>query len=126
MKKKEKKNKIQSGSYCPDFMQLGIKEFDWIQFIQHILFFLTFLLLFFIMNQLDPFIIYTVKLVTEKKAYVSDRSKEHHRLFPTTIGRIMTIKSWSNTHCNKPKLNKDNLLSLLYHAGKYTFIVNTI
>ncbi|KAG0765775.1 hypothetical protein G6F57_002474 [Rhizopus arrhizus] len=70
------------------------------------------------MNRLDPFIIYTVKLVTEKKAYGSDRSKEHHRLFPTTIGRIMTIKSWSNTHCDKPKLNKDNLLSLLYHADE--------
>jgi hypothetical protein len=42
-------------------------------------------------------------------------------MFPDTLARIMTVKSFPLKLNEKaPKLQKENILSLLYHAGKIT------
>lgn len=98
--------------------------------------------------QLDPFIIYTVKLAMdfksvepttpiptrssrpfEKEDIAIDQEQDEEKkkyqdnftnpMFPDTMARIMTIKSYPLKSGEKiPKLRRDNILSLLYHAGK--------
>jgi hypothetical protein len=64
------------------------------------------------MTCLDPFLIYTIRLVIQNKP---NKMVAKHS-FP--IANILTIKSWPTIQFDKPKLSKGNLLSLLYHAGK--------
>ncbi|KAI8994755.1 hypothetical protein BDB01DRAFT_773964 [Pilobolus umbonatus] len=79
------------------------------------------------MPQLDPFIIYTVKLAMDYKSLeqykstnmIETNNENSNILYPEAMSRIMTIKTWS--HLNEghtPKLSKDNILSLLYYADK--------
>lgn len=85
------------------------------------------------MPQLDPFIIYTVKLAMDyqsvdestaaatppqnEKAMLSQQ--DTNPMFPETLARIMTIKTFPLKSDEKaPKLQRENILSLLYHAGK--------
>lgn len=106
------------------------------------------------MTQLDPFIIYTVKLAMdfksvepstpipakksspfkESKPEVDGHYEEEQKTqqqqqqdnftnptFPETMARIMAIKSFPLKSGEKaPKLRRDNVLSLLYHAGKFS------
>ena len=99
-------------------------------------------------HQLDPFIIYTVKLAMDfksveqpdtpiptrasspfgEKEFITpepEKDISQHQdnftnpMFPETMARIMTIKSFPlNPGEAAPKLRRDNVLSLLYHAGK--------
>lgn len=100
--------------------------------------------------QLDPFIIYTVKLAMDFKSVeeepstpiptrssrpIFDKTTDYENektsaqlqqdnftnpMFPDTMARIMAIKPFSLKPGEKaPKLKRDNILSLLYHAGKY-------
>jgi hypothetical protein len=105
------------------------------------------------MTQLDPFIIYTVKLAMdyksvqpstpiptrksnpfkESRARVDNTDEEKNKqqqqqqqdnftnpMFPETMARIMTIKPFPLKSGEKaPKLRRDNVLALLYHAGKF-------
>lgn len=97
--------------------------------------------------QLDPFIIYTVKLAMDFKSVEpttpiptrstkpfekntmiqedTEKSAAQHQdnftnpMFPETMARIMTIKSFPLKSGEKaPKLRRDNVLSLLYHADE--------
>ncbi|KAI7908189.1 uncharacterized protein BX663DRAFT_557349 [Cokeromyces recurvatus] len=86
------------------------------------------------MSQLDPFIVYTVKLAMDFKSSTATTSPfttvdtkncvhpqddPNHPLFPETIARILSIKSSSfNLGKKAPKLIKENILSLLYHADE--------
>lgn len=89
--------------------------------------FFIYLILFFItMTQLDPFIIYTVKLAMDFKSVepsipilkaCSEQDNSTNLMFPDTMARIMTINAL-NEGVKEPELRRDNVLSLLYHAGK--------
>ncbi|KAI8645314.1 hypothetical protein BD408DRAFT_339227 [Parasitella parasitica] len=80
------------------------------------------------MPQLDPFIIYTVKLAMNyqsgnesppqgEKAMLSQQHTSP--LFPETLARIMAIKKFPlKSHEKAPKLQRENILSLLYHADE--------
>lgn len=76
-------------------------------------------------SQLDPFIIYTVKLAMDYKSIVELPSLDKETPFKpnqqhTTMAQIMSIKSFPLTAGETvPKLKQDNILSLLYHAGMY-------
>lgn len=61
---------------------------------------------------LDPFLVYTIRLVIQNK---SNKTVANHG---SRIANILTIKSWPTIQFDKPKLSEGNLLSLLYHAGK--------
>lgn len=90
------------------------------------------------MPQLDPFIIYTVKLAMDyqsvdvptapaapqdEKAMLAQQDT-NNPMFPETLARIMTIKSFPlKTNEKAPKLQRENILSLLYHAGKICFYI---
>jgi hypothetical protein len=70
--------------------------------------------------QLDPFIVYTVKLAMDYKSSVEPLNKESvkPKQRQTTMAQIMAIKSFPlKAEETVPKLNRDNILSLLYHAG---------
>lgn len=95
------------------------------------------------MTQLDPFIIYTVKLamdyqsVNEPPTTAATAAPQDEKamlvqqdtnnpMFPETLARIMTIKTFPlKTNEKAPKLQRENILSLLYHAGKMSFFVMT-
>ncbi|KAK4513222.1 uncharacterized protein ATC70_013017 [Mucor velutinosus] len=85
------------------------------------------------MPQLDPFIIYTVKLamnyqsVEEPVAPAAPQDEKamlvqqdtNNPMFPETLARIMTIKTFPlKTNEKAPKLQRENILSLLYHADE--------
>ncbi|KAL9553109.1 hypothetical protein MBANPS3_003452 [Mucor bainieri] len=88
------------------------------------------------MPQLDPFIIYTVKLAMDyqsvdetttspstvpqdEKAMLVQQDASNNPMFPETLARIMTIKTFPlKTNEKAPKLQRENILSLLYHADE--------
>lgn len=72
------------------------------------------------MAQLDPFIIYTVKLAMDFKSVdtIPSDTVQENLILPDTMARIMTINTFEQRQGEKvPKLTRDNILSLLYHAG---------
>lgn len=87
------------------------------------------------MHQLDPFIIYTVKLTMDFKSSVNKTTEDvlfdekqvidcsESQVNNSTIKRIMSMKPLS---CKAPKLRRENILSLLYHAGIYINILVVI
>jgi hypothetical protein len=72
---------------------------------------------------IDPFIIYTVKLAMDYKSIDEPEPllNKETLLKPkkqTTMAQIMAIKSFPlKAEETIPKLDRDNILSLLYHAG---------
>ncbi|GAA5801466.1 hypothetical protein HPULCUR_006912 [Helicostylum pulchrum] len=76
------------------------------------------------MTQLDPFIIYTVKLAMDFKSVetirTSDTTVQENLTLPDTMARIMTINTFEQRTAGEkvPKLRRDNILSLLYHADE--------
>ncbi|CEP10378.1 hypothetical protein [Parasitella parasitica] len=81
------------------------------------------------MHRLDPFIIYTVKLAMtyqsvdeslssqDEKAMLSQRHESP--MFPETLARVLAIKKFPLKSDEKaPKLQRENILSLLYHADE--------
>lgn len=80
------------------------------------------------MTQLDPFIIYTVKLAMDYQSVDESPSQDEKAMFsqqhtdpmfPDTLARIMAVKTFPlKANERAPKLQRENILSLLYHAGK--------
>ncbi|KAG2193164.1 hypothetical protein INT47_009597 [Mucor saturninus] len=78
------------------------------------------------MTQLDPFIIYTVKLAMDFKSVepstpipktFDEQDNSTNPMFPDTMARIMTINALHEGG-KEPELRRDNVLSLLYHADE--------
>ncbi|KAI8077537.1 hypothetical protein BDF21DRAFT_364050 [Thamnidium elegans] len=74
------------------------------------------------MTQLDPFIIYTVKLAMDFKSVetIPRDTIQENLILPDTMARIMTINTFEPRIGGEkvPKLRRDNILSLLYHADE--------
>ncbi|KAI7903897.1 uncharacterized protein BX663DRAFT_485392 [Cokeromyces recurvatus] len=80
------------------------------------------------MSQLDPFIAYTVKLTMDFKSqptminekYIQQpQDNPNHPMFPELIMRIFSVNPLLSKSVEKvPKLKKENVLALLYHADK--------
>jgi hypothetical protein len=78
------------------------------------------------MSHLDPFIVYTLKLAMNHKSnkdsshpVQQDPLQQNTLFYPSTLARILSVKPLpKNPNDQIPKLDKENLLSLLYHAGK--------
>ncbi|CAO3692813.1 unnamed protein product [Rhizopus stolonifer] len=68
------------------------------------------------MARLDPFIIYTIRLVMEKMSNDTRHTKKAYSA--TTIAQIMSIQAWPEIQFDKPSLKIDHLMSLLYHADE--------
>lgn len=68
------------------------------------------------MVRLDPFIIYTIRLVMEKMSNDTNHTKKAYSA--TTTAQIMSIQAWPEIQFDKPSLKIDHLMSLLYHAGR--------
>ncbi|KAI9275973.1 hypothetical protein BY458DRAFT_532948 [Sporodiniella umbellata] len=68
------------------------------------------------MPRLDPFIVYTIRLVMENMTSEAGNTKKDHSA--TATAQILSLKSWPSIRFERPALKAGNFISLLYHADE--------